>query len=93
MSKYYKVLRETPYWEKGAIIKKDGDNSGYTPLDDLFLKDIKGLSTENYVESCVVESQPEWFERVYEVRVLGKARYLAKEHARKAHEDLYKEGK
>lgn len=89
MSKYYKCLQETPLWEKGAIISNK-EGSGYRPISDLWVKDIEGITESWYEGAEAVENQPEWFQRVYNVSVLGKTKYLAKDAAKAAHEKLHK---
>lgn len=88
--RYYKVIKDHPYWEVGAIIK-GGDGDNYCPTDDLFLKDIDGLTTGNYVEDVVVENSPDFFERVYQVSVLKRVKYLSKADARKVTAQSYKD--
>ena len=89
MSKYYRVLKETPYWEEGAILEKN--SNGYVPINDLFLKEIDGLDTNNYLEQYVVEASPDYFERVYHVKGLGKGKYVTKKIAKSLHNKDYKE--
>lgn len=89
--KYYRVIKDLPTWETGAILEKierTGDNT-YQAVSDLW--DTKALKDKAYEEiDFVVENSPEWFERVYEVSVLGKAKYLAKDAAKKVHDELHK---
>lgn len=93
MAKFYKVIKDHPYWEVGAVISnEDGDDekkNDYAAINDLWVKEVKDLGNpEEY--KAVVENRPEWFERVYKVTVLKQAKYLTKEAAKKAHEELYK---
>lgn len=88
MSKFYKIIKDHPVWEVGTILElRDGR---YYPIDDLYVKDIKGVNSDWCEGSDLIENQPEWFERVYKVNVLKQAKYLAKDAARKVHEELYK---
>ena len=90
MAKFYKVIKDHPIWEIGAILSNERGANYYYPTSDLFVKDIEGVDENWYEGAKLVENQSEWFERVYEIKLLGKAKYLAKEAARKAHEELYK---
>lgn len=93
MGKFYRVIKDHPLWEIGAILegKKQttGDGLNYSPISGIWQKIEK--CSENWWEGDeLVENQPEWFERVYEVGVLGKAKYLSKAAAQKAHDELYR---
>lgn len=92
MSKFYKVLQDTPLFLKGAILRKDNDNENYIPISDLWNTDSveKHLDDSAVEYDKVVENSPEWYQRVYEVTILKKAHYLSKLEARKAHEKLHK---
>lgn len=92
MSKYYQVIKDHPLWEVGAILVED-DDGNYKAIEDIWTKELKGdKDSKNWTEGAIlVENQPEWFMRVYPVKFLGKAKYLSKEAARKAHDNLYKE--
>jgi len=92
MAKFYKVIKDHPMWEVGCIISNKTDGDSYYPVHgDMYLKDIKGVTERWHEGDDLVENQPEWFQRVYEVDVLGKVKYLAKDAARAAYEQLYKE--
>ncbi len=77
-NKFYKVLKDLPAWEAGAIIRLNSD--GYTSVNELFNKEHTG--GEYYETSRIVENSPEWFERVYPVSLLTKVVYKAKAEAR-----------
>lgn len=90
MSKFYRVLKDTPVWEAGAILTKNSDGD-YEAISDLWNTDATDKHKDIIIElDTIVENSPEWFERVYEVKVLGKAKYLAKEAAKEAHNKLVK---
>lgn len=93
MSKHYRVIKDHPLWEVGAILAQGDDDDSYRAISDIWTKELKNdNNTSNWTEGkSLVEGQPEWFERVYEVSVLGKAKYLSKEAAKNAHNKLYKE--
>lgn len=84
--KYYRALQDSFLWHKGAILKNDGD--GYRPISDLW--DTTEHNGEEYITARIVENNPEWFERVYEISVLGKAKYLTREAARAYHDKAFK---
>lgn len=88
-SKYYRVIQETPAWEEGAILK-GSKTDGYRAINDIW--DTPATEhVQNYYESGrLIEASPEWFERVYDVTVLGKVKYLTKDAAKAAHEQLHK---
>lgn len=91
MSKFYQVLKDTFMWEKGAILEYNssrGSSGGYEAVSDLW--DVCELGGE-YVSKSIIENNPGWFGRVYEVSVLGKAKYLAKDAAKTAYDMLHKE--
>lgn len=89
--KLYRVKKDTFMWLKGAIIKltSEGSDGGYIAISDLW--DVVPLNGE-YISRRIIEhpDNSEFFERVHDVTVLGKLRYLTTPEARKAHEELYK---
>lgn len=96
MGKYYRVQKDTPGWLAGAIIQQlepsdsNDKNPDYRAISDLWEPFEEGYPTD-YVELAdIVENSPEWFVRVYDVKVLGKIKYLTKEKAREVHNKLYK---
>lgn len=93
MGKYYQVIKDTPAWEVGAIIQQGtGDESKrYYAISDLWDTPAATECTNYYEAASVVENAPDYFQRVYEISVLGKAKYLVKDQAKKAHDKLYKE--
>lgn len=90
MAKYYRVKKDTFMWDKGAIISNQGDSAQYRPISDLWNHVDLG---DEYISAHIIEDKDnsDFFERVYEVSVLGKAKYLTKAAAKAAHEELYKE--
>lgn len=90
MLKHYKVLKDTPQWFAGAILK-ELDGGGYEAINDLWdtdAHDYKKDEDNTYYESgFIVENSPDWYQRVYQVKALGAAKYLTKEAARKFHTD------
>jgi len=65
MVKYYRVLKDTFMWEKGAILKQDatlGRYGGYMPLEDIWnITD----NQDEYISTNIIENNPLWFEKVY----------------------------
>lgn len=93
--KFYRVIKDHPYWEVGAIISNDGEEgsdqkkNNYSAISELWNKEQHEMeSPEEYRE--VVEKSPDYFERVYKVSVLKQVKYLPKDKARKLHDNLYK---
>jgi len=90
--KFYRVIKDLPQWSEGAIVKLD--DGGYVTISDLWNTEATDIAEKDDDTICirakVVENSPEYFERVYEVGVLGKTKYLAKEAARAAHNSLVK---
>ena len=64
MTKYYRVLKDTFLWEKGAIISNENteDHVGYTPIEDIW---NKFTDQNEYISAPYIEQSPQWFERVY----------------------------
>lgn len=82
-TKYYKVLKETPLWEEGAIIARDSDGD-YKAVNNLWNK-IEGNTTE-YCKYTIVEAKvnSSFFERVYEIKDGDTVKYGTKEQAKAA---------
>lgn len=89
MSKYYRVKQDTFLWNKGAILQKC--DSGYRPISDLW--DATDVNESEYISSRIIESDDNavFFERVYDISILGKVKYLGKEAAQKFHDETHKE--
>lgn len=80
MAKYYKVIKENPLWEVGAILSDVDEPRGYMPIEDVWNK--HDILTE-YLSSKIVEGSPDFFERVYK-SLADKMVYLTKEQFQKA---------
>ena len=64
--KYYRVIKDTFLWNKGAILELDankGINGCYMPIEDIW--NVNDSVSNEYISAQIVESNPEWFERVY----------------------------
>lgn len=90
---YYRVLKDTPSLDKGAILKKTADGH-YRPISDIWYTPAGAtLIDDNYSKFTgkVIESSPEWHERIYEVGILGKTSFVTKEVAKATYSKLFKE--
>lgn len=87
MSKYYRVIKEHPVWELGAILHYDDDE--YAPISDVWNKfdEFEGLC-ENV---RVVELSPDYFERVYPIGDLKKRIFGNRTQAKAAADAMFKE--
>jgi len=82
MKKYYRVKKDTFIWEKGAILHQEG--SGYVAVEDVW----NTVNIENeYISSSIIESQPDWFERVYESKT-EKALFVTADGLKKAYTSM-----
>lgn len=89
--KFYRVKKDTFMWAKDAILELDpdiGSKGGYIAITDLW--DNVELDGE-YISSRIIEAQPDWFERVYEMSKFGKAVYVTKDKARQMATKFFKE--
>lgn len=89
MSKFYRVLQDTFMWDKGAIISNEINSNQYYSINDIW--NHVDLDDE-YISAPIIENKDNanFFERVYPISILGKAKYLNKAAAKKYHEDIYK---
>lgn len=93
MARFYKVVKDHPLWEVGAIISNADDYDRYKPISDMWQHTLdtgKELGDGWYEGAEVVENRKEFFVRVYKVSVLKQVKYLSKDAARKAHDELHK---
>ena len=63
MVKYFRVIKDNPLWEVGAIISNSRDSSQYYPINDVWMK-VEKVHDE-YLSAPIIETQPDFFERVY----------------------------
>ena len=84
--KYFKVIKENFLWEIGCILKLREDNTGYTPVDDIFKKH----EGNEYITKHIVEGSPEYFEQVYRVDLATRVLYEVKDKARELITKQYK---
>lgn len=87
--KHYRVKQDLPDLQAGAILSNSrGD---YQPISDLWnTKALDKVKTTTAWPTDLVEEATDWFERVYDVTVLGKVKYLVKDAAQKAYSELHK---
>lgn len=89
MPKYYRVLKDTPIWDEGAIVTNNqAETDRYYATEGAFMR-IDGCEHDHWYESDKAveaeENQGVFFERVHKVDlVAGKAKYLGREAAKKA---------
>lgn len=61
--KYYRVIKDTPLWEVGAILGENARQStGYVGIEDIW---DKHENMREYLSKNIIENCPEFFERVY----------------------------
>lgn len=82
MTKYYKVIKENPLWEVGAIISNEKDSTEYIGVNDIW---DKFEDMAEYLSPVIVEKSPEFFQRVYKSGI-DKIVYLTKEKLKEAYE-------
>jgi hypothetical protein len=93
--KYYRVVKDHPFWELGAIISNESNEDYYLTTNDIFMKqDADGDDFESArgFSSDIVEYS-DFFERVYPMGKLEKAMFGNKKQAQAAASALYKGGK
>lgn len=86
--KYYRVIKDTPQWEVGAILKNNSAG-GYVSIDELFNKDY--LFSDYYEAKSVIEGAVDYFQRVYPVNLITRTVYKIKEEAKAAIAKQYTE--
>lgn len=67
MTKYYRIIKEHPMWEVGAIIANTySSGGGYVPVEDIWDK-IEDKDRHYYESKEIVEAKvnKDFFERVY----------------------------
>ena len=62
MIKYFRVIKDNPLWDVGAILSNSKHDRQCLPIEDIWNKN--NHHTE-YLSIEIVENQPEFFERVY----------------------------
>ncbi len=62
MTKYFRVIKDNPLWEVGAILSNSEGDRQFLPIEEIWNKN--NHPTE-YLSIEIVENQPDFFERVY----------------------------
>lgn len=91
MTKYYRVIKDTPMWDKGAILEYDenlGRTGGYRTKTDLFDR-VEAMN--EYLSTHFIEDEvnKEFFERVYPVTTAHDKKYLSKVDAQALQEKMF----
>lgn len=93
--KYYRVLKDTPLWSESAIIVQEQENGQwFSAIEDYW--DTEGSEAMRkdgdtpYMDSRIVENNPDFYERVYEMTTLGKMVFVTKEEAKKQAAKFFK---
>ncbi len=87
MDKYYRVIKDNPLWEEGAILQNgSNEGKGYDAVEDVWHKNkhADGSSQSEYLSDYIVENQPDFFERVYPSKG-KKALYITAAELKKAY--------
>lgn len=90
--KYYKVVKDHPFWETGAIVSNEDVETNYKAINDIFMKqytDSEDFEPSLSFKALVVEYS-DFFERVYQMGKLEKMLFGTKKQAQAAAMALYK---
>lgn len=85
--KYYKVLKENFLWEVGTILHPSINSPGYIPVDPIYYKIEDCVE---YISSKIIETSPEYFQRVYKVDLVTQVIYEVRDRAISMLESKYK---
>lgn len=92
-TRYYRVIKDHPAFEMGAVLSDENYSKKYQVTDSVFLKEVEGIESCGYYEGgTIVENQPEWFERVYPISDLKKKLFGTRKQAQAAAAVLYEGG-
>lgn len=88
-TKYYRAVKDSFLWRGGAILIHDEEQGtrgkgGYTPISDVW--DTGPNNGNEYISGDIIESLPEWFERVYPIKEGEKFSFVTAETAKKTYE-------
>lgn len=89
MTKYYRLLKDTPIWIEGAIISDDNTSDGYQAIEDIW--DRAEKAKDHWESKAVIEApeNKDFFERVYKDK-MDKAIFHTKEELKKVYERFKK---
>jgi hypothetical protein len=80
MEKFYRVIKDVPAWELGAIVRKENDSDGYRTINKIWDKEY--TKNDYYESQTIVENATEYFQRVYPVNLITKTVYKLKAEAK-----------
>lgn len=84
-TKFYRVVKDHPAFEVGAILQREEGDDSYSPVSDVFVKEIKDVDLSDFAEDAtLVEGQAEWFEKVYPIGKLEKMLFGNRKQAQAA---------
>lgn len=86
-NKFYRVIKENPLWQVGAIL--ENKENGYFPLDGSDIWDMTDVNGCEYLSARIVEISPDYFQRVYPINLISKTVYKLKEDAKAYFEELH----
>ena len=91
MTKYYKVIKDHPLFEVGAIVYNEDDTSQYVPINRVWYKELRNINMDDFYEcQNIVENSKDFFEEVYPIGNLKKMMFGNKKQAQAAAAALYK---
>ena len=85
MQKFYRVIKENPLWEVGAILVLTDTGTAYAPINDLW---NLNLNVVEYLKREVIENQPLFFERVYKDDLLNNCYRTVEEMKKRFNENF-----
>lgn len=87
VTKYYRVVKDHPLWEVGAVISNENDEDSFSSINELY---DKFDDMDSWTEGAKLVEQSDWFERVYPIGKLEKMIFGNKAAARDAAARTYK---
>lgn len=79
IDKFYRVVKDNFLWGEGAIVKNNGERGGNVSQDPIWDK-IEDCT--EYISASIIETSPEYFERMYPCNLLTKIVHKTKEQAK-----------
>lgn len=85
--KYYRVIKDTPNWDEGAVIQSSGGGQ-FAVVDELYARDgIPAGYDSMYPQVVEHKDNAQFFERVYPVQSkMSETKYVTKAEAKKVRE-------
>lgn len=81
-TRYYRVVKDHPLWEVGAILANKDNPKRVEPISDVWNK-WETNESAGYGTTLEAAEMSDHYERVYEVGFIGKVKYLTKQAAQK----------